>query len=44
MRDMFSNAGISVKKKGEEGPGRYVTGHSGKATLCTNLYEQGFDE
>lgn len=34
---MFQKAGISTE-------GRTITGHSGKVTCCTRLYEAGFNE
>lgn len=37
MRSMFTQAGIDIKE-------RHITGHSGKRTLCSKLYNAGFDE
>lgn len=37
MKNMFINAKIDTSQ-------RFITGHSGKRTLCTKLYNEGFDE
>ena len=37
IKDMFSLAKISLL-------GRNITNHSGKVTLCTNLFNSGFDD
>ena len=37
MRRMFVEAGIDITN-------RKITGHSGKRTMCSRLYNAGFDE
>ena len=37
IKSMFSYAGISTE-------GRNITNHSGKVTLCTSLYNSGYEE
>ena len=37
MKDMFALANIPIE-------GRNITKHSGKVTLCTILFNSGFDD